>query len=136
MAVGLAITAPVPTVPVDGKGHGWHAPLGDARTRGDLAQALKLPYRYQKELWFLAAARGYCMAVGELAAVLARANLGSRGLTAFRDFLAGYAASAVFSTLAAEAAEVDKTPPRRSAPPRRPAGARPALGRCGRVSPS
>jgi DNA mismatch repair protein MutS len=74
--------------------------------RDDLAQARKLRYRYQREAWVLSAARGYCTAVGELAAVLAQAGLVSRGLTAFRDFLSGYAASAGFTGLAAEAAEV------------------------------
>lgn len=74
--------------------------------RDDLAQAGKLRYRYQKEAWFLSAARGYCTAVGELAAVLAQAGLVSRGMTAFSEFLTGYAASAGFTALAAEAAEV------------------------------
>jgi len=76
--------------------------------RDDLARAGKLRYRYQKEVWYLSAARGYCTAVGELAAALARADLVSRGLIAFRDFVVGYAASAAFTALAAEAAEVDK----------------------------
>ena len=76
--------------------------------RDELARARKLRYRYQKEVWYLAAARGYCTAVGEFAAALTREKLRSRGLTAFRDFLADYAASAGFTTLAAEAAEVDK----------------------------
>jgi len=76
--------------------------------RSDLARARKLRYRYQKEVWFLAAAGGYCTAVGELAAALARADLESNGLTALRDFLTGYAASAAFTALAAEASGVDK----------------------------
>jgi hypothetical protein len=74
--------------------------------RDDLAQARKLRYRHQKEAWFLSTARTYCTAVAELAAALAQADLVSRGLTAFRDFLSGYAASAGFTGLAAEAAEV------------------------------
>lgn len=74
--------------------------------RYELDQARKLRYRYQKEAWFLGAARGYSAAVSELAAALARADLASRGLAAFRDFLAGYAASAAFTGLAGEAAEV------------------------------
>ena len=74
--------------------------------RDSLAQARKLRYRYQKESWFLGAARGYCAAVSELADALGRAELASRGLTAFRDYLAGYAASAEFASLAGEAAEV------------------------------
>ena len=75
--------------------------------RDDLARARKLRYRYQKEVWYLSAARGYCTAVGEFAAALALADLVSRGLTGFRDFVVGYAASAAFTALAAEAAEVD-----------------------------
>jgi DNA mismatch repair protein MutS len=76
--------------------------------RDDLARARKLRYRYQKEVWYLSAARGYCTAVGEFAAALAGADLVSRGLAAFRDFVTGYAASEAFTALAAEAAEVDK----------------------------
>ncbi len=73
--------------------------------RDDLAQARKLRYRYQQEAWFLSAARSYCAAVSGLAAALAQADLASRGMTAFRDFLAEYAASAGFTGLAAEAAD-------------------------------
>ena len=76
--------------------------------RDDLARVRKLRYRYQKEVWFLSAARGYCTAVSEFAVALARADLVSRGLTAFGDFVAGYAASAAFTGLAAAAAEVDE----------------------------
>jgi DNA mismatch repair protein MutS len=76
--------------------------------RDDLARVRKLRYRYQKEVWFLSAVRGYCTAVSEFAAALARSDLASRGLTAFRDFLTGYAVSAAFTAFATEAAEVDK----------------------------
>jgi hypothetical protein len=76
--------------------------------RDELARARTLRYRYQKEVWFLSAARGYCAAVGEYAAALTRADIDSRGLTAIRDFLVGYAASATFTALAEEAAQVDK----------------------------
>ena len=62
--------------------------------RDSLAQARKLRYRYQKESWFLGAARSYCAAVTALADALGQADLASRGFTAFRDYLAGYAASA------------------------------------------
>jgi DNA mismatch repair protein MutS len=74
--------------------------------RDDLAQARKLRYRYQKEIWFLDAARGYCAAVRALAADLTKADLASRGLTAFRGYLSDYAGSAMFTGLAAEADEV------------------------------
>ena len=76
--------------------------------RDGLAQARKLRYRYQKESWFLGAARGYCATVSELAAALGQADLASRGFTAFRDYLTGYASSAAFASLASEAAEVAK----------------------------
>ncbi len=74
--------------------------------RDSLAQAGKLRYRYQKESWFLGAARGYCAAVSALAGALGRAEIASEGLTAFRDYLVRYAASPPFAALAAEAAEV------------------------------
>jgi hypothetical protein len=76
------------------------------RVRHDLAQAGKLRYRYQKESWFLDAARGYCAAVTALAAALGQADLASSGLSALRDYVSGYAASAAFAGLAAEAADV------------------------------
>jgi hypothetical protein len=76
------------------------------KVRDDLSQSRKLRYRYQQESWFLGAARGYCAAVSALAAALARAELASAGLTAFREYLAGHAASPAFAGLAAEAAEV------------------------------
>jgi len=74
--------------------------------RDSLAQAGKLRYRYQKESWFLSAARGYCAAVSALGDALGRAEIASEGLTAFREYLARYAASPSFAALAAEAAEV------------------------------
>jgi DNA mismatch repair protein MutS len=74
--------------------------------RDNLAQARKLRYRYQKESWFLIAARGYCAAVSALAAALGGADLASSGLAAFREYLTGYAASAAFVGLAVEAAAV------------------------------
>jgi len=74
--------------------------------RDDLTQARKLRYRYQKESWFLRAVRRYCAAVSTLAEALAQPGLGSSALTAFREFLTGYATSAAFTDLAAEAAAV------------------------------
>jgi DNA mismatch repair protein MutS len=74
--------------------------------RNSLAQAGKLRYRYQKESWFLGAARGYCAAVGALSAALGRAEITSAGLTAFRAYLADYAASPEFARLASDAGEV------------------------------
>jgi DNA mismatch repair protein MutS len=77
--------------------------------RDSLAQARKLRYRYQKESWLLGAARGYCAAVSALADALGQAELASRGFTAFREYLTGYAASATFASLTGESAEVART---------------------------
>ena len=74
--------------------------------RRHLAQAGKLRYRYQKEHWFLDSAAIYCEAVTAFADALAAAELNSRGFTAFRDYLAGYARSAGFTDLAAEIRKV------------------------------
>jgi len=74
--------------------------------RDSLAQAGKLRYRYQKESWFLDAARGYCAAVSGLVGALGRAEIASAGLSAFREYLTGYATSPAFAALAAEAEEV------------------------------
>lgn len=74
--------------------------------RDCLARSRKLRYRYQKESWLLAAARGYCAAVSAIAAALAGAELASSGLAGLRDYLAGYVTSAAFTGLAEEAAEV------------------------------
>jgi DNA mismatch repair protein MutS len=70
--------------------------------RGHLAQAEKLYYARQKQSWFLDAVEIYCGAVRRLAADLASASLRSRGLRAFREYLAGYVESDYFNSLAAE----------------------------------
>ena len=70
--------------------------------REHLAQAAKLYYARQKQSWFLDAVEIYCGAVRRLATDLASANLRSRGLLAFRDYLAECAESAYFNALAAE----------------------------------
>jgi DNA mismatch repair protein MutS len=67
-----------------------------------LAQARKLRYRYQKEFWFLDAAREYREAVSALAGALGEADVAARGFIALRDYLSGYAGSAAFTTLATE----------------------------------
>ncbi len=69
--------------------------------RAHLAQAEKLYYEYQKEGWFLDAVQIYCGAVNSLAHDLFLADLQSRGLLAFREYLADYAASARFTSLLA-----------------------------------
>ena len=70
--------------------------------RSHLAQAEKLYYERQKQSWFLDAAEIYCGAVRHLAADLASAQVNSRGLRAFRDFLEGYVESEYFNSLASE----------------------------------
>jgi hypothetical protein len=70
--------------------------------RQHLEQARKLHYELQKQAWFLDAAGIYCAAVRALAGELAAREVTSRGLRGFRDYLAGYAASERFTSLAAE----------------------------------
>ncbi len=59
-------------------------------------------YRYQKERLFLGAVEVYCQAVEGLVQDLAGLDLLSRGMRAFRQYLAEYAASDSFRTLAAQ----------------------------------
>jgi DNA mismatch repair protein MutS len=70
--------------------------------RAHLRQLAKMPYRYQREGWLLDAAAIYCDAVESLAGYLASAQVSSRGLLAFRAYLASYVASAPFTALAAD----------------------------------
>ncbi len=70
--------------------------------RAHLRQLAKMQYRYQREGWFLDAAAIYCEAVRSLAGHLASAQISSRGLLAFRDYLASYAASAGFAALVSD----------------------------------
>jgi len=67
-----------------------------------LANATNFYYHYQKERMFLDAAAIYCDAVQNLAHDLSVADLKSRGLAAFRDYLVHYAESPQFTSLAAE----------------------------------
>jgi len=76
--------------------------------RQHLEQARKLRYRYQKERWFLDAAAAYCAAVRALGDALTVADLASEGFTGFRAYLSGYAASAAFAGLAADADKVSE----------------------------
>ena len=75
--------------------------------REHLAQVEKLRYELQKQSWFLDAVEIYCAAVRSLAADLAERTgraeraLSSRGLQGLRDYLAVYAASERFTSLAA-----------------------------------
>jgi len=70
--------------------------------RDQLAQTNKLHYQYQKERWFLEAVETYGTAVNSLVRDLSLAELNSRGLLAFRQFLTNYANSEHFSSLQSE----------------------------------
>jgi hypothetical protein len=72
------------------------------RMRQHLEQARKFHYRLQKQAWFLDAAGIYCAAVRALAAELAADEVASRGFHGFRRYLAAYADSERFTSLAAE----------------------------------
>lgn len=74
--------------------------------RGHLAQAEKLYYVRQKQSWFLEAVAIYCGAVRRLAADLLVADLRSRGLLAFREYLAEYVESSTFHSLASSTEEL------------------------------
>jgi DNA mismatch repair protein MutS len=56
-------------------------------------------YKYEKEAWFLEAVGAYCEAVEKLLHELEQHNPQSRGLLAFRTYLAEYAASDRFKTV-------------------------------------
>ena len=72
------------------------------RMREHLAEADKLHYPLQKQAWFLDAVEIYCEAVRSLAAELGGLDVTSRGFQGLRDYLAGYAASGRFTSLAAQ----------------------------------
>jgi len=74
--------------------------MGEVRT--DLRQLAKMEYRYHREGWLLDAAAIYCDAVQSLAGHLASAQISSRALLAFREYLASYVASAGFTALASD----------------------------------
>ncbi|MGO9412196.1 MAG: MutS-related protein [Spirochaetia bacterium] len=70
--------------------------------RQHFAQADKLHYKYQKEKWFLDAVEIYCEAVWCLTRDLSLLELKSRGLLAFREYVAGYVSSEAFRSLQAQ----------------------------------
>jgi DNA mismatch repair protein MutS len=72
------------------------------RMRQHLEQVRKLHYQLQKQAWFLDAVEIYCQAVRALAEELAARDVTSRGFRGFRGYLAGYASSERFTSLAAE----------------------------------
>ncbi len=70
--------------------------------REHLVRAKKLYYWRQKQSWFLDAVELYCEAVQSLSADLDRADLESRGLSSFRDYVRSYIRSEAFASLVAE----------------------------------
>ncbi len=70
--------------------------------RDHLTQAGKLSYKYQKERWFLDAVELYCDAVTGLVHDLSLAEIHSRGLLAFREYVTDYAHADRFTALRAE----------------------------------
>lgn len=71
-----------------------------------LVQAEKFYYTSQRQAWFLDAAELYYEAVQSLADGLDLTELSSRGLLAFREYLADYTASDEFRSLMAETREI------------------------------
>jgi DNA mismatch repair protein MutS len=70
------------------------------RMRQHLEQVQKLHYQLQKQAWFLDAVEIYCQAVRTLAEELAARDVTSRGFHGFARYLAGYAGSERFTSLA------------------------------------
>ena len=80
-----------------------------AQVNAHLRHLGSMQYRYQREGWQLDAAAIYCAAVRTLAARLTPANLASRALLAFRDYLVRYASSAGFTALARDTSDTKDT---------------------------
>jgi DNA mismatch repair protein MutS len=76
---------------------------GMHEVRRALGETQKRHYERQKECWFVDAAGLYGDAVYSLATDLSVANLSSRGLLAFREFIVRYASSEPFVELVVEA---------------------------------
>jgi DNA mismatch repair protein MutS len=75
------------------------------QVRTHLRQLAKMQYRYHQQGWLLDAAAIYCDAVQSLAGHLASAQVSSRALLAFREYLASYVASARFTALVTDTRE-------------------------------
>ena len=75
--------------------------------RAHLAELEKRYYEHQKERWFLDAVDLYGDAVNRLVQNLSAAKLTSRGILAFRDYLAQYASSERFTALVEEAKRLE-----------------------------
>jgi DNA mismatch repair protein MutS len=74
--------------------------------RQHLVPAKERHHKHEKERWFLEAVDIYCEAVERFSEDLSRLDVKSRGLRAFREYLAEYVASAPFRTLATETSNV------------------------------
>jgi DNA mismatch repair ATPase MutS len=74
--------------------------------RQHLVPAKERDYKHDKERWFLGSVDIYCEAVERLSDDLSRLNVKSRGMRAFREYLAAYVASASFSVLMTETRKV------------------------------
>jgi DNA mismatch repair protein MutS len=68
--------------------------------------ARKVYYKYERARWFLDAVETYCAAVNGLMHNLSFADLKSRGLVAFREYLSHYADSDPFTSLVAYTAKL------------------------------
>ena len=84
--------------------HLWAQRMRAMRDR--LAKTDKLYYTRQKAALFMDAVARYCDAVTGLAADLARIDVTSRGLLAFREYLGTYAESRGFTSLLAETQQI------------------------------
>jgi DNA mismatch repair protein MutS len=74
--------------------------------REHLDQSSKLSYKHQKQAWFLDAVGIYCDAISQLTDRLSTADLESRGLSGFRDYLLNYTESEGFVSLQSETQKI------------------------------
>jgi DNA mismatch repair protein MutS len=72
------------------------------RMRDHLGRAAKLHYKEQKQAWLLDAVEIYCQTITALAEGLSQSQINSRGFLRFRDYLASYVGSALFTALSRE----------------------------------
>ena len=77
--------------------------IGMRRSRELDALASKLQNEYQKGSWFLDEVETYCATVVEFARALGTADVRSRGMTAWKDYLGAYIESARFAAIRGEA---------------------------------